>query len=99
MIAYKLFRKLKDGNITSLYINKKRRLPIYEWMIAESYPTKKFAVRPYWHCTKTPNAPHIKMKNRVWYEVEINDYIEFKRPKSQGGVWYLANEIKILKPI
>lgn len=31
MIAYKLCRVLKNGEITSLFINKKKRLPIGEW--------------------------------------------------------------------
>lgn len=97
MIAYKLFRKLKTGNITSLYINKKRILPIGEWLDSECYPTKGFAVRPGWHCTATPNAPHLSMNNRVWAEVEIDDYTEFTRPKSQGGLWYLAKKMKIIR--
>lgn len=33
---------------------------------------------------------------RVWKMVEIEDYTEFKRPKSQGGMWYLAKRIKII---
>lgn len=98
MKCYKLFRTLKDGNITSLYINKKRKLPIGEWLEAESFPTKGYAFRPFWHCTKTPNAPHIKMVGKIWYEVVIEDYTEFKRPDSQGGIWYLAKRIKIIKP-
>jgi hypothetical protein len=98
MKCYKLFRKLKNNEITSLYINKKRKLPINEWLNAESFPTKGYALRPFWHCTKFPNAPHIKMNGKIWYEVEIEDFTEFKRPLSQGGLWYLAKRIKILKP-
>ena len=77
------------------YINKKRKLPINEWLNAESFPTKGYALRPFWHCTKFPNAPHIKMNGKIWYEVEIEDFTEFKRPLSQGGLWYLAKRIKI----
>ena len=99
MICYKLFRQLKDGNITSLFINKTRRLPIGEWLDAEEYPTKGFAFRPMWHCTRTPEAPHISMNNRVWYKVEVQEYEEFKRPKNQGGMWYLSKRIKILDPV
>lgn len=51
VVAYKLFRELKSGEITSLFINKKVKLPFNEWLEAESYPTKGFAVRPGWHCT------------------------------------------------
>jgi hypothetical protein len=96
MIAYKLVRQLKNGDISSLFINKTRRLPRNEWMEAESYETKGFAVRPFWHCTSEPNAPHLSMKNRTWVKIEMEDFTEFKRPESQGGTWYLAKNIKIL---
>ena len=98
MIAYKLFRKLKDGSISSLFINKKKRLPIGTWMTAEAHPTKGFAVRPGWHCTHDPYAPHLSEKGRIWLEVEIDDYEEVVRPASQGGIWYLAKRIKIREP-
>ena len=99
--AYKLFRELKSGEITSLFINKKRKLPYNEWMESNNYPTKGFAVREGWHCTIEPNAPHLKMKlktgeTRVWKKVMIEDFTEFKRPKSQGGMWFLAKRMKIL---
>lgn len=97
MIAYKLFRVLKDGTISSLFINKKRRLPLNIWLESESFPTKGFAIRPYWHCTNSPKAPHLSMKNRAWFKVEMEDFEEFNRPKSQGGLWYLAKRIKIIK--
>ena len=97
MIAYKLFRKLKSGEITSLFINKTRRLPLEEWLEAEEYPTKGYAFRPFWHCTEQPVAPHLSEKGRVWLRVEMDDYEEFQRPDSQGGKWFLANKIKILK--
>lgn len=96
MKVYKLFRQLKSGEITSLFINKTRRLPIGEWMEAECFETKGYKVRPYWHCTVHPEAPHLTTKGRVWREVEIEDYIEFDRPEHQGGKWLLANKIKIL---
>lgn len=96
MVAYKLFRRLKTGHITSLFINKTRRLPLNEWMDAEVFPTKGFALRPYWHCTSNPYAPHLSMINRVWLKVEMEDYIEFQRPANQGGLWFLAKRIKII---
>jgi hypothetical protein len=99
MIAYKLFRKLKNGEITSLFINKKIKLPFDKWLIAENHPTKGFANRPFFHCTSKPYAPHLSMKNRIWVEVEIDDYIELKRPELQGGLWYLAKKIKLNKEI
>ena len=101
MEAFKLFRLLKSGEITSLFINKTRRLPYNEWMDFENYPTSGFAERPGWHCTVEPNAPHLKMvlKNgevRVWKRVLIEDYTKFQRPDNQGGLWYLAKRMKIL---
>ncbi len=94
-IAYKLFRELKSGEITSLFINKTRRLPYDEFLESENYPTNGFAKRPGWHCTAEPNAPHLKMvlksgERRIWKKVLIEDYTEFQRPSNQGGLWYLA---------
>lgn len=99
MIAYKLCRKLKNGNITSLFINKKVNLPFNTWMKAENHPTKGFKNRPYWHCTENPIAPHLSNKDRVWIRVEMKDFQEFIRPENQGGKWFLANEIKFLEEI
>jgi hypothetical protein len=100
-IAYKLFRELKSGELTSLFINKKKVLPINEWMESKPYPTKGFAFRPGWHCTAQPVAPHLKMKLangevRIWKKVLMEDFTEEHRPENQGGLWYLANKIKIL---
>lgn len=39
MIAYKLIRKLKDGSLSPLFINKKSRIPIGVWMNAEDFLT------------------------------------------------------------
>jgi len=99
MRAYKLFREMKDGTIASLFINKRKRLPLDVWLTAGCYPTKGFKVRPFWHCTSEPVAPHLSMKGRAWYEVEMNQYAPFKRPESQGGVWYLATFIKIIRRV
>jgi hypothetical protein len=97
MIAYKLCRMLKSGEITPLFINKTFRLPFNEWLNAESHPTKGFAVRPHWHSTSEPVAPHLSTKNRVWVKCEIEDFTEFNRPISQGGKWFLSNKIKFLE--
>lgn len=97
MIAYKLCRIKKDGNITSLFINKSEPLPLNEWLEAESHPTRGYKLRPYWHCTGKPEAPHLSEKGRVWVKVEMEGYEEFKRPESQGGMWYLASRIKLLE--
>lgn len=88
---------MNDGSITSLFINKERKLPFNEWITAESYPTKGYKHRPFWHCTSEPNAPHLKEDGRVWVVCEIEDFTEFNRPVSQGGMWYLANRIKLIE--
>jgi len=90
---------MRDGSLSSLFIGKKQRLQIGKWLDAECIPTKGFAVRPGWHCTKEPIAPHLSMKGRTWVTVEIDDYTELHRPAFQGGVWYLAEKMKILSII
>ena len=97
MIAYKLLKKRKNGTIGPLFINRKQVIPIGEWLQAESHPTKGYAVRPGWHTTSKPEAPHLSMKDRVWMRVEINDYVKFIRPKNQGGEWWLAKRMKVLE--
>jgi len=97
MIAYKLFRQLKSGEITSLFINKNERLRVGKWIEAKCYETKGFKKRPFWHCTEKPSAPHLTEKNRVWKRVEIDEYFELKRPNNQGGKWYLAKFLKIIE--
>jgi len=99
MLAFKLCQKKKNGQITPLFINKSKNLLFNEWMEAECHPTKGFKIRPFWHCSAKPIAPHLSKKNRVWIIVEMEDFKEFKRPDSQGGLWYLAKKIKILKII
>lgn len=104
LVAYKLFRQLPTGEITSLFIDKKTRIPIGEWLEAEEHPTMGFAFRPGWHCTAEPVAPHLKMELasgevRAWYRVEIEDYTEETRPRTQGGLWYLANRMRVLEKI
>lgn len=94
--SYKLFRLLKSGEITSLFINKTERLKRGVWLEAKEYPTKGFKFRPFWHCTEKPEAPHLSEKNRVWLRVEIEDFEEFQKPEHQGGKWFLAKRIKIL---
>jgi hypothetical protein len=99
MIGYKLFRERKDGTIGSLFINRKAKLLLNKWLSSDNYPTKGFAERPGWHICKEPNAPHLSMKNRAWYKVEFVNAITLKRPESQGGIWYLSPNIKILEKL
>jgi hypothetical protein len=96
-IAWKLFRLRKDGSLGPLFINRKQRVPIGEWLDAEEHPTKGFAFRPGWHCCSERNAPHLSKNGRVWVKVEIEDYQEIQRPERQGGVWFLANRMKVIE--
>jgi hypothetical protein len=96
MLAYKLFRKRKDGTLGPLFINRKQVIVPKVWLTAESHRTKGYAFRPGWHCCSTPNAPHLTMEGRVWCLVEINGWKSIQRPTSQGGLWYLAKRLKLL---
>lgn len=102
MKAYKLLRMMKDGTIHPLFINKSVATPIGKWMPAECHPTKGFAIRKGWHCCFKPIAPHLKEKlangeQRIWVEVEVEDWNSYDRPESQGGAWILAQAMKIVK--
>jgi len=97
--AYKLIRKLKDGTLSPLFINKKSRILFDVWLEAEAHPTKGFAFRKGFHCTLKPEAPHLSTKDRVWVEVEVEDFEYFKRPESQGGVWVLAQKMKVIREL
>lgn len=99
MKVYKLVRKLKDGSLSPLFINKKQRLLINEWMVAEEHLTKGYSFRKGWHCLKKPKAPHLSKKDRVWVEVEVENFETFNRPESQGGEWILAEKMKIIREL
>lgn len=99
MIAYKLFRVRQDGTLGPLFINKKQKIRLGETYQAENHPTQGFAVRPGWHCCSSPVAPHLSKKNRTWFVVEVDDYIEHRRPECQGGLWFTANQMKVLHPL
>jgi hypothetical protein len=99
MIAYKLVRKLKNGELSPLFINKKIRIPLNVWIEAEEHPTKGFSIRKGWHCTLEVKAPHLSEKDRVWMKVEVSNYEFFERPINQGGTWILAQKIKFLSEV
>jgi len=102
MKAYKLVRQMKDGSLSPLFINQKSRLPIGEWLQAEKCHNREkdgFKYRPFWHCTAKPIAPHLSKKNRVWVEIEMEDYTEYNRPEHQGGKWFLSERVKLIKII
>lgn len=99
MIVYKLFRCRKTGTLGSLFINRRAVLPRFVWLTAQDHETRGFKHRPGWHCTAQPQAPHLSSAGRQWFEVEISDFEELKRPALQGGTWFLAKRIKILNPV
>jgi len=104
LIAYKLFRLTKDNKLAPLFINRKLRIPVGVWMEAEFHPTKGFSERQGFHLCLTPSAPHLKevLKSgevRVWCQVEIEDYKYHERPESQGGMWVLAQKMKVIKQL
>ena len=97
MVAYKLLRKRKNGTLGPLFINRRSRLPLDQWLEAEDHPTKGYAHRPGWHILHNPNAPHLSKRDRVWVKVQFKDYKKITRPEAQGGVWYLAKQMKVLQ--
>lgn len=97
MQAYKLVRLRKDGSIGPLFCNRSQRIPLNKWIKAESHPTKGLAYRPHWHCVCEPIAPHLSLTGRIWVLIEIKDYSIMTTPKHQGGKWFLANKIKVIK--
>jgi len=98
--AFKLFRVRRDGTLGSLFINASAVVPIGQWLKAEHHHhVKGFAYRPAWHCVHQPVAPHMSMEGRAWFEVEIEDYEDFRRPGAQGGLWFLAQRMMVIGPV
>jgi len=99
MKAHKLLRLRRDGTMGPLFINKRQVIPVGEWLQAEDHPTKGYAHRPGWHACMGVVAPHLTMKGRIWCEVEIEDFVELKRPDSQGTKWFLAKRMKVVRQL
>jgi hypothetical protein len=96
--AFKLLTLHKDGSVGSLFIHRRNRLTVGgEMLPAENHPTKGYAERMGWHCCRTPEAPHLSPKGRVWAEVVVADYVEVERPECQGGTWLLANQMRVVR--
>lgn len=99
MLAYKLVR-IKNDKLYPLFIQRNIEVVVGVWLKAECYPTKGFAVRKGWHCCFKPIAPHLKERlksgeKRVWVECEVEDFTTYDRPESQGGMWILANKMRV----
>lgn len=99
MLGYKLFRERKDGTFGPLFINRKLRITLGQWYQMEEHRTKGFAFRPGWHICSKPEAPHLSKKDRVWCKVEFNLLDTIVRPESQGGLWYLGKDMKVIERI
>lgn len=95
--AFKLIRLRKNGTLGPLFINRKQVIPVGLWMQAQAIKTKGFAFRPGWHCCAKPLAPHLSKSGRVWCEVLIQGITEHQRPESQGGLWYTAKRMKVVR--
>jgi hypothetical protein len=68
-------------------------------MNAESHPTKGFALRPFWHCTSTPSAPHLSEKvGYVVKEWKLRILLNFKDQiiKVVNGI---CNRMKIIEKL
>jgi hypothetical protein len=105
MKAYKLIKVRKDGSLGPLFIDAKKRLPVGKWMNYQAIKRKGFAFRPGFHCTAKPIAPHLKkiLKSgeiREWWEVEIeDDAVPHQRPREQGGLWFTAKRMKLIRRV
>lgn len=98
MRGYKLFRKMRDG-YAPLFINKRQRLHPGVTYPHGDHRTKGFAHRPGWHVCSERRAPHLTERGRVWCEVEFTPMARIDRPDSQGGVWFLGSDIRIIREV
>jgi hypothetical protein len=98
LAAYKLFHQRRDGSLGPLFINRRQRIPVGEWLDAKPYLTEGYAFRPGWHCMCKPVAPHLKVSDdRLWCKVMVRDYTTYSRPKNQGDKWILAQQMKVVE--
>jgi hypothetical protein len=94
--GWKLLRVRRDGSLGPLFINRSLVIPVGEWLHAEDHPTSGYAHRPGWHAAPNANAPHLSLKGRVWCPVELRNWIELPRPQTQGGTWWLAEQMRVI---
>lgn len=103
MIAYKLLRLRRDGTLGPLFVGRSTVIPVAVRQYARyDLPHPGLAHRPGFHCTAIPFAPHIAMRltngeQRVWCAVDIYDYDTHRRPMSQGGIWYTAENMTVFE--
>jgi hypothetical protein len=96
--AYKLFRQRNDGTLGSLFFARRSVIPIGRWIDSYAITKPGYAFRPGWHCTAAPVAPHLysKKEKRVWGRVELQNATELWRPGVQGGLWYIADKMRVV---
>ena len=99
MIAYKLFRVRKDGTLGSLFINRADTIPVGKWVRSKLHRTEGFLPRQGWHCCAAPFAPHLSMKGRKWFKIEIKTATKHKRPEHQGGLWFTADWMMVIEAV
>jgi|SRR5271166_3597379 len=97
MRAYKLLRVRKDGSLGPLFIDRKTVIPVGFWMASRPVLTPGFAFRPGWHACSKKSAPHLSKKGRVWCSVRLLGVKKHQRPKAQGGLWYTASLMKVVR--
>jgi hypothetical protein len=93
--AFKLVHVRADGTYGPLFIDRKLVLRFGVWMKAKAVNTKGFKFRPGWHACSEPIAPHLSKEGRAWMRVSLRGVQEHHRPKSQGGLWYTAKQMRI----
>lgn len=88
--GYKLFEMDRYGNLYPLFIDKKERIPVGEWLHAKFVPTKGFSPRGGWHLgADVPDAPWLRAADgtyksqrgktfkRVWGLCEYNSTTDY----------------------
>lgn len=83
----------------SLHQQKTGTAPGRVGLEAELHPTKGYANRRGWHGTFRPSAPHLSTRNRAWFVVRSQGVSIVTRPRSQGGKWFIADSIKIVRKL
>lgn len=106
IIVYKKVRRLKNGKLYPLFIDKTKPFEFGKWMKSEFHPTKGFAPRSIgvdnsgneiggWHSCPEPKADWIADKlasgeERVWIKCLAKNVKEYQRPQ---GIWFLSEYI------
>lgn len=115
MTYYKKVRKMKDGSLKPLFINKTKPFILNEWQKSEYHPTKGFAPRSIhgnietgegcdggFHLVPYPDASWIADELATGEKrVWITCEVRgaVKEYQRPQGLWYLAEEIMPLKEL